>query len=190
MSTKISIYLAGNVAKVTGNEDDSWRDNFKEKLGERLGDINTIFLDPTQRPETVTDSYSIFCQDIFFCANCDFVVVEAMSKVGVGVGVEMLTAKMHGVPVVSIVPKNSYYRSTDKYSAKVLKDEMRENWLHPFMESLSDAVVEDLDSAANWIKEHLSEKKEIKDHSIINQAIDYYRKNHYDKDDQAKDAFG
>ena len=188
---KVAIYLAGNVNKHNSkeNEDDSWRGEFKETLNEKLKDINIRFLDPTIRRDDTKDHYSIFAQDCFFVANCDFVVVQGKDKQGIGTGIEMLTAKMHGVPVIAVVPKKSYYRLIDPYSMKKLTQEEIANWIHPFMSSLSDVIVENLDEAANWIKEHLNEKKQIKDHSIINEAIDYYKKHHYDKDEQAKDAF-
>ena len=187
---KISIYLAGNVRKInTKDEDDSWREEFKRDLKEKLDGIDVKFLDPTMRLEHIKDSYSIFAQDVFFVANCDFVLVEGKNKVGIGVGVEMLTAKMHGIPVISIVPKGSYYRSMDQYSAKRLSVELKKNWVHPFMLNLSDIIVEDLGEAAKWIKEHGKEKKKIKNHSVINEAIEYYKKTHYHNDEQAKDAF-
>jgi hypothetical protein len=186
---KVSIYLAGNVSKINSEEDDSWREAFKKELKEKLDGVDVKFLDPTVRLGHLKDSYSVFAQDIFFTANSDFVIVEAMNKVGIGVGVEMVAAKMHGVPVISVVPKNSYYRSIDQYSVKHLSEEIKNNWLHPFLSSLSDVIVEDLDQAAVWIKEHLNEKKKIKDHSVIEEAIKYYKEHHYHNDDQAKEAF-
>jgi len=186
----VSIYLAGNVSNIKGNEDDSWREEFKVKLKERLDGIDARFLDPTVRLEHIKDSYTVFAQDVFFASNCDFVIVEAKNKVGIGVGVEMVAAKMHGVPVISVVPKESYYRSIDRYSEKNLSAELKSNWIHPFVQSLSDVIVENLDEAAKWIKEHINEKKKIKDHSVINEAIDYYKRYHYDNDEQAKEVFG
>jgi hypothetical protein len=183
--------MAGNVRKVSKEpEDDSWRNEFKKKLKEKLKNIDISFVDPTNRPDIIKDSYAIFTRDMYLTSNCNLIVVEASSKTGIGVGVEMLIAKMNSIPVVSVVPKNSYYRAMDKHLKGKLSKEQRDRWIHPFMLSLSDAVVENLDEAAKWISEHLKEKKKIKDISIINDAIKYYRKNYYDKDEQAKSAFG
>lgn len=187
---KISIYLAGNVRKYNSiKEDDNWREAFKEKLKDRLKNVDIRFLDPTVVPEGIKDSYSVFSKDIFFVANCDFVVVEASNKTGIGTGIEMLTAKMHGVPVIAVVPKDSYYRKTAIYFMNRLTAEELEKWIHPFLGTLSDLIVEDLEGAAEWITEHLNKKKEIKNISIINDAIEYYKENIYDKDEQAKKAF-
>lgn len=188
---RISIYLAGNVRKHKSkeHEDDKWREIFKKKLKAKLKDIDIRFLDPTIVPDGIKDSYSLFTKDVFFVANCNFVVVEASSKTGIGTGIEMLTAKMHGVPVISVIPKNSYYRKTAKSFMKRLSEKELESWIHPFMLTLSDFIAQDLDEAARWISEHLNERKKIKDSSVINEAIAYYRKHHYHKDQQAKNAF-
>ena len=174
---------------IDSNEDGSWRKEFMEKLRDCLKDIDLKLIDPSIRTESIEESYSIFAQDCFFVANCDFVVVQGKDKQGIGTGIEMLTAKMHGVPVIAVVPKKSYYRLPDKEAMKYFTKEKMDNWIHPFMSSLSDVIVEDLDTAAAWIKEHLNEKKQIKDVSVINEAIEYYKKHHYEKDEQAKDAF-
>ena len=188
---RVSIYLAGNIEKINHKiENSTWREGFKEKLRESLTGVDLKFLDPSVRRDDTKHTYSIFAQDVFFVANCSFVVVYGSKKQGIGTGIEMLTAKMHGVPVISVVPKNSYYRCPDKASMERLSEKDVENWVHPFMLNLSDVIVENLDQAAEWIKEHLNEKKKIKDHSVINKAIEYYKKNHYDKDEQAKEAFG
>jgi hypothetical protein len=186
---KISIYLAGNVRKTKGEEDDSWRNKFKEKLTERLKDIDVRFIDPTNRPDSIKDSYSIFARDVYLTSTCDFILVEASNKTGIGVGVEMFIAKTNGIPVVSVVPKGSYYRSTDHRLSEVLSKEQIDNWIHPFILGLSDVIVENLDEATKWIKEHLNEKKKIKDISVIKEAIEYYKKTHYDKDGHARNAF-
>lgn len=187
---RISIYLAGNVRKNNDeNGDDSWRNEFKEKLRGKLKGVDIRFLDPTISPPVIKDSYSVFARDLYLVANCDFIVVEGRDKQGIGAGIEMLTAKMHGVPVLVVVSKKSYYRSIPNYFIGRLSQKQIDNWIHPFMFSLSDAIVENPEEAAKWIKEHLNEKKKIKDISVINKAIEYYKKTHYEKDDQAKDAF-
>ncbi len=185
---KISVYLAGNVKKFGHNiEDSSWRKGFKEKL--KVDGAEVKFLDPELRPHSIQDNYSIFAQDVFLVANCDFVVVYAKEKTGIGAGVEMLVAKMKGVPVISVVPEKSYYRAPDRNAIKNFPEEQINKWMHPFISCLSDVVVENIDEAAKWIREHLDKRKKIKNHEVVDEAIEYYKRMHYENDERAKEAF-
>ncbi len=87
----------------------------------------------------------VFCSRLFF--------VDARDRRGLGVGAEMMWAKLHRIPIVTWAPKNSHYHKTHTR----LLDVPVKNWVHPFIESLSDALVENLEEGAEWIKRLISD---------------------------------
>lgn len=95
----------------------------------------------------------------------------------------MVIAKMHGVPVISVVPKESYYWKTNiKYFGHAIDE-----FIHPFVHSLSDAMVESVEEAAEWIKAHLEKPKKIKDSGMIDNAIKYYKEHQLHKDEPMRE---
>jgi hypothetical protein len=55
-----------------------------------------------------------------------------------------------------------------------------DNWVHPFIESLSDHIAENLTDAANWIQKHINaETGPVKDAEFIHQAMAFYRSTQY-----------
>ncbi len=175
---RISIYLAGNV-RTDNHEDVFWRDEFKEVLEKELEGVEVIFFDPTHRSDDVSDCLGTFGRDALCVSSCNFVIVDARERQGIGTGAEMVIAKLHGVPVISVVPKETYYRKASvKYYDRIIDD-----FIHPFVHSLSDTMVETVEEAAHWIKEHLESPKRIKDSSLIENAIKYYKEHQMHKDE-------
>lgn len=182
---RVSIYLAGNV-RTENHEDVHWRKEFIDILKRELPDIELIFLDPTHRGDEISDCLGTFGRDAFCVSSCDFVIVDARERQGIGTGAEMVIAKMHKVPVIAVVPKETYYRkSRIGYYGRVIDD-----FIHPFVHSLSDAIVETVEEAAYWIKEYLENPKKIKDSSVIENAIKYYKEHQLHKDEPMKDNLG
>jgi hypothetical protein len=173
MEAKISIYLAGSIKKDHEKADESfWTDDDMAFLKKELPEFKLSFLNPAFRADDLSDQRSVFGRDMtqVFCS--DVVFVDARDRRGLGVGAEMMWAKFHKIPVVTLAPKNSHYNK----SKTTLLDVPVENWIHPFVESLSDAIVNNLSEGALWIKRFITDSAlQVKGIDYIQSAMHYYR---------------
>lgn len=184
MNEKISIYLAGSIKKDHERTDESfWTDDDMVFLKKILPDYDISFLNPAFRSDDLSDQRSVFGRDMtqVFCS--DVVFVDARDRRGLGVGAEMMWAKFHKIPIVTLAPKDSHYNK----SKTTLLDVAVENWIHPFVESLSDAIVENLSDGAIWIRKFVSAiDPKIKDVKYIQSAMQHYRDSQLTHDEPMK----
>ncbi len=175
---KISIYLAGKIKKKHEEPNEYyWSEEDIEKLQNSNLDID--ILNPAKRSDDLSDQFSVFGRDMLQVFSSDIVLVDARDRRGLGVGAEMLWAKTNSIPVISLSPINSHY---NKESTSLLDVEVK-NWIHPFVESLSDVIVENLDEAVEWIEKIMKDKTiEIKGKDSIFDAMKYYKKTNLFKD--------
>lgn len=170
----IAIYLAGTIKK--DHEEGSishWTNQHKVVIQEALSNYHVSFLNPASRSDDLSDQHSVFGRDMIQVFTSDVVFVDAREKRGLGVGAEMMWAKMHQIPVVIWAPVDSHYR---KSKTEILGVAV-ENWVHPFVESLGDVLVDHLEEGARWIDTYMQGKQEmIKDREMIFDAMRYYRK--------------
>ena len=173
MSSRICIYLAGKIKK--GHEASGssyWSDEEMLALQAYLFDYTLSFLNPALRSDDLSDQRSVFGRDMMQVFCSDIVFVDARDRRGLGVGAEMMWAKFHKIPVISLAPKNSHYHKTQT----TLLDTPVSNWIHPFIQSLSDVIVEDLNTGAAWIRRFLTDPAlEVKSITTIQSAMQYYR---------------
>jgi hypothetical protein len=173
MGTKISIYLAGSIKKDHEKADEFfWTDADMLFLKKHLPEYEISFLNPAFRSDDLSDQRSVFGRDMtqVFCS--DVVFVDARDRRGLGVGAEMMWAKFHTIPIVTLAPLNSHYNK----SKTTLLDIAVENWVHPFVESLSDAIVENLLDGASWVQKFVSASApKVKDIEWIQLAMQHYR---------------
>lgn len=172
MDARVAIYLAGSIKKDHAQAGSYWSEEEMLALKAYLFDYAISFLNPASRTDDFSDQRSVFGRDMtqVFCS--DIVFVDARDRRGLGVGAEMLWAKLHKIPVIALAPKNSHYHKDQM----TLLDVPVSNWIHPFIESLSDAVVEDLNAGAGWIRRFLTDPSlEIKSVATIQSAMQYYR---------------
>lgn len=181
MKTKISIYLAGSIKKDHEKADESyWSDDDMHFLRKSLPEYEVSFLNPAFRSDNLSDQRSVFGRDMtqVFCS--DVVFVDARDRRGLGVGAEMMWAKLHRIPLVILAPKDTHYNK----SKTMLLDVPVEDWVHPFVESLGDAIVENLVEGAAWIKKFVnSSDHKIKDVEYIQSAMQYYLDNQLSQDE-------
>jgi len=131
------------------------------------------------RTDDLSDQLSVFGRDMtqVFCS--DLVFVDARERRGLGVGAEMMWAKMNRIPLLILAPQNSHYR---KQEVKLLGVRI-ENWVHPFVESLSDALVTNLEQAVIWIDALMNGKLDaIKGPEFIKMAMQHYKHLQYEND--------
>lgn len=170
MKKSISIYLAGTIKKGHDEEHElCWNEEHKKILQENCQGIELIFLDPQKRSDDLSDQQSVFGRDMFQVFSSDVVLVDARSKRGLGVGAEMMFAKMQRIPLISWLPRESYYHRKELH----FLGQKVESWIHPFVYSLSDYLAPTLQEAAHWI-EHTLYDAAIKGPETMQKSMQYY----------------
>jgi hypothetical protein len=177
---KIAIYLAGSIKKAhEKSENFYWTDEDMKILKENLNGYEISFLNPAFRTDDLSEQLSVFGRDMLQVFSSHIVFVDARDRRGLGVGAEMMWAKVNKIPVVTWAPKNTHYH---KDQATILGVHV-ENFLHPFVEALSDKIVEDLNDGARWIHFVISNPTtEIKGMEYIGSAIQHYKESQLHKD--------
>lgn len=173
MQKTVHIYLAGNIRK--GKEEDLlevWSEEHRRILQECLPQITLIFLDPACRTDDLSDQVSVFGRDLFQVSSSQIVLVDARSKRGLGVGAEMMFAKVYRIPVAVWLPEESHYK---RKHVHLLGKEVAE-WIHPFVLNLSDYLAPTLKDVARWIAEDLLPGKVVvKGLECTQDAIEHFR---------------
>lgn len=185
MKPTIAIYLAGSIKKGHEKADETfWTDEDMSLLRMSLNDYELSFLNPAFRADDLSDQKSVFGRDMVQVFSSNIVLVDVRNRRGLGVGAEMMWAKINKILVVSWAPRNSHYR---KDQATIL-DRPVQNFVHPFVEGLSDSVVTNLEEAAKWIREAMSHPSvAIKGIEDIGAAMEYYKDRQFHKDEPMKE---
>jgi len=111
--------------------------------------------------------------DLSLVKESDLVIVNAESKIGAGTAQEIIVAKYFHKAVVTVIPKNSHHRKSNiTFDNRLIKD-----WIHPFLLTSSDLIVESIEDSISWIKEYQQkpETKAVKDISFIDSAISEFK---------------
>jgi len=180
MKTKIAIYLAGTIKKGHEKSDETyWTDEDMSTIKKCLSKFEVSFLNPAFRTDDLSDQFSVFGRDMLQVFSSHFVFVDARDRRGLGVGAEMMWAKVNNIPVITWAPRNSHYH---KDQATVLGKSVT-NFVHPFVESLSDKIAINLVEGAQWI-EHVINNPSVKIKGIeyINSAMNHYKNNQFHLD--------
>ena len=181
MKPRIAIYLAGSIKKGHENPNKSfWTDDDQNLLKTTLKHYEIVFLNPAFRSDDLSDQYSVFGRDMLMVWSSHIVFVDARDRRGLGVGAEMMWAKLNQIPVVTWAPKNSHYHKSQTTILGVVVND----FVHPFVEALSDQLVDNLIEGAEWIEKFLSDPSSVKIKNIehIQSAMQYYKANQLDGD--------
>lgn len=184
MTKKISIYLAGKIQKAHEDSNETyWTEKDQKELKAALSSHQVHFLNPALRTDDLSDQKSVFGRDMIQVFSADFVFVDARDRRGLGVGAEMMWAKMNGIPVITWAPLNSHYH---KESASLLGVEVK-SWVHPFVVALSDKIVSSLQEASSWIFTVIDNPATFfKNSQSIYDAMNYYMDEQYRFDNPMK----
>lgn len=171
---KIAIYLAGSIKKGHEKSDELyWTEEDISLIKSSLKNFEPSFLNPAFRTDDLSDQFSVFGRDMLQVFSSHLVFVDARDRRGLGVGAEMMWAKVNQIPVVTWAPRNSHYR---KDKTTILGLPMA-NFIHPFVEALSDKIVDNLVEGAHWIDSVMSDPMtKIKGVEFIGMAIEHYKK--------------
>lgn len=172
---KIGIYLAGSIKKGHENPRESfWTEQDMSIIRKSFQEHEVVFLNPAFRMDNLADPHSVFGRDMMqvFCSHIVF--VDARDRRGLGVGAEMMWAKVNNIPVVTWSPKDTHYNRT---KTSVLGVEV-DDFIHPFVYGLSDKIVSTLEEGVIWIEQMLSDPSyEIKGMKHVHAAMEYYQEN-------------
>lgn len=176
---QIKVYIAGKVSPGSSMGTSFWRDDFCRRLEEKSG-FNIVNLDPTSQKVLPFDSQMVFGRDSFMIKESDLVIVNLTDDISVGGSQEMLIAKYFSKPLIGIAKEGG------KFVNKNFNDFGRiVDFVHPFVFSTCDAIVNDEDEAAEWIKNHFGRQKP-KGIECIDDSIKYYLEDYFDGDEFAK----
>jgi len=110
----VKIYLAGSVPK--GNEEAKTFSDWRKKYQKVLEDIfHAQFIDPS-RSDIMSyegDSLMIVGIDCGDIKNSNLIIVNAEDKLGAGTAQELVVAKYFKLPVITVLPKNTYHRRSN-----------------------------------------------------------------------------
>lgn len=180
LNNKLAVYLAGSIKK--GHEPPTelfWTEVEIDELKTALNDFEISFLNPALRCDDLSIQSSVFGRDMLMVYCSDFVLVDVRQRRGLGVGSEMMWAKINRIPVIAYAPHDSHYRMT---KASILGVEVND-WVHPFVESLSDHIAASLTDAAAWMKKHIDgQTQPVKGVEFIHNAMALYRNTQYSCD--------
>ena len=147
---------------------EDWKVKYKEELSV-LGDIE--FVDGDEWKDEAKP-FLTFGHDANLIKNSDLLIVNAEKKLGAGTAQEMVIAKYFSKPVLTVLPKDTHHRKSNiGFNGKLIED-----WIHPFILTMSDLVVENISEAIDWIKTYKKspKSKKIKNITIIDEAIEAY----------------
>jgi hypothetical protein len=185
MKQKIAIYLAGSIKKAHEKSDESyWTEEDMFLIKNNLEKFDVSFLNPAFRTDDLSDQFSVFGRDMLQVFSSNTVFVDARNRRGLGVGAEMMWAKVNKIPVVTWAPRNSHYH---KDHTTILGVPVA-NFVHPFVESLSDKIVDNLIEGSQWIDHIISNPTvEIKGIQYIGSAMQHYKDNQLHHDHPMKE---
>ncbi|HEX2580238.1 MAG TPA: hypothetical protein VHK67_07550 [Rhabdochlamydiaceae bacterium] len=180
MKSTIAIYLAGTIKKGHEKADETyWTDQDMALIRTHLEKYEIAFLNPAIRTDNLSDQLSVFNRDMLQVFSSHFVFVDARDRRGLGVGAEMMWAKMNRIPVVTWSPRNSHYNKDHT----TLLDVPVTNFIHPFVENLSDKIVENLSEGAEWIDFAINNPGlDIKGIQHIGLSMQHYKKSQLPND--------
>lgn len=183
MRKLVTVYCSGGIRKGLDDRDKLvWTDAERGELEAGLEGHGVLFLNPEERGDDISNPFTVFGRDHYLVELSDFVVVDARQRRGIGVGIEMLSAKWMAKPLVVIVPPGSHYRRDHlEYMGAAV-----EGYVHAHLFGLADAIVDDFRSAGQWIRAFLQEPTPPKTMSVITKAIEEYRSTQIERDEQMR----
>lgn len=166
-----TVYCSGSIQK--GSSDAKklcWTSREKEELAAAARPVEIRFLNPDDPAADLSNTLALFGRDLYQIQFADAIVVDGRERRGIGIGIEMVASRVLGTPLVAVVPRNTYYRMDRlEYRGSVVDD-----YVHPHLAVLADAVVESFADAGRWLRDHHKSTEPPKDVAVLQHAIQRY----------------
>jgi len=169
----VTIYCSGSIQKGTSDKSKKlyWTDTERNMLAQAARPLDIRFLNPDDPAHDLSDTLALFGRDMYQIQFADFVVVDARERRGIGIGIEMVVAKMFDTPLIIVSPNDTYYRSGKvDYRGSSVND-----YVHPHLYGLADVIVNDFDAAGTWMKRYMENSTKPKGSEVIFEAINMYK---------------
>jgi hypothetical protein len=166
----IIIYLAGKIPNEDEIPNDAlhWTKYHMDHLRSHLSEFDVVLLNPAFKDCDLTNQDTVFSRDMHYVFSSNIIFVDARGPRGLGVGAEMMWAKVNKIPVISWAPKDTHYNTRTHVSS----------FIHPFVNGLSDKVVENIEEGTEWIKQFVKDSSvKIKNSDSIHSVMEHYKKN-------------
>ncbi|HWY79681.1 MAG TPA: hypothetical protein VNW29_04965 [Candidatus Sulfotelmatobacter sp.] len=168
---KLKIVLLGSLPKGDNARKTfmDWKLEYIEKIQKKIPEAIFIHGDLISDKE---GSEVVVGHDLWLIKHADIVIVHAISKIGAGTAQEMVIAKIFKKPVISVIPKDTHHRKSNI----VFHETLIKDWIHPFLDVSSDAVVQNIDEVIVWIKKYMRGSLKVKDFSVFDKTIQSFEK--------------
>ncbi|MBS0625501.1 MAG: hypothetical protein JSS32_05575 [Verrucomicrobia bacterium] len=187
MKKRIAIYLAGSIKKGHENPNESfWTEADIQLIRDSLKQFDVAMFNPAFRSDDLSDQKSVFGRDMLQVFSSHAVFADVRDRRGLGVGAEMMWAKINRIPVVGWAPIDTHYH---KKEATILGVPVK-NYVHPFVEGLCDCIAKTLPEAAQWLEKHLSSPAKVKGIEDIGSCMEHYKASQLHKDLPMKQLMG
>lgn len=158
----VKIFLAGSVKKTFSELDvkkEYWKQKDEQYLKRNL-DFPLELFNPNSLSISEFDSEKRFVSDLTELLSSSFIILDARNRKSIGVGSELMLAKMCKIPIYTICPVDSHYR--------------KERWIHPFIYELSDKIFDSNEKLVYYLNQMNKLGKLIIRRDInVNKVIDY-----------------
>lgn len=169
----VTVYCSGSIQKGPADKGKNfyWTTVERNALAEAAHPLQVRFLNPDDPAEDLSDTLALFGRDMYQVQFADFVVVDAREKRGIGIGIEMVASKVFGTPLIVVSPTDTHYRKSkvDYRGSSV------NNYIHPHLYGLADAIVDDFNAAGVWMKQYMKHPIKTKSTDTLFSAIDEYK---------------
>lgn len=166
----MKIYLAGSVPKGDKEVKDfiNWRKEYASIISQFYPGLESF--DPNIFYKLEGDSIGVTGADCLNIKESSIVIVNASEKLGAGTAMEFVVAKYLNKPVITILPKDTHHRRSHlQFEGRVVED-----WIHPFIDTFSDFIIEDIKDFGSIIDKIKNVK--IKNITVIDESIQYAQK--------------
>ncbi len=175
----VSVYLAGSIQKGHEPNESEWTEEHMAALRKSIAPARINFLNPATRKDDLSDSKSVFGRDMTQVFLADIVIVDARHRRGLGVGAEMMWAKVNQKAVITWAPQDTHYHKKETS----LLGQSVDDYMHPFVFALSDYTFETLEDAARWIQSYLAGKTPPpKPITYMHECMQHYHASQYTAD--------
>ncbi len=149
MQKQLKIFFAGKIDPLSAHAQPFWREDMTWLLNRSLKNYRVIdscmvkyrnkFIIENKLPVSI-----LFSQSCFYIQHSNVLVVNLTNDISVGGSQEIFIAKKFNIPVIGIAPRSGKFNRL-KYE---LGGKTYWNWIHPFVGSLCDVIVQDTDELA------------------------------------------